>query len=57
MKTTTTKNRMKEFWLESTNGQGYFQETKKEFYKAIRAGFRGFIKYESGMEIWINDSK
>lgn len=56
MKTTTT-NRMKEYWLESTNGQGYFQETKKEFYKALRAGFRGFIKYESGMEIWINDSK
>ena len=24
---------MKEYWLESTNGQGYFQETKKEFYK------------------------
>jgi len=57
MKTTTTKNRMKEYWLESVNGQGYFQETKKEFYKAIRAGFRGFIMYESGMEIWINNSK
>ena len=28
---------MKEYWLESTNGQGYFQETKKEFYNAIRA--------------------
>ena len=57
MKTTTTKNRMKEYWLESVNGQGYFKETKKEFYKAIRAGFRGFVKYDSGMEIWINDKK
>ena len=43
---------MKEYWLESTNGQGYFQEAKKEFYNAIRAGFRGFVKYESGMEKW-----
>ena len=48
---------MKEYWLESTNGQGYFRETKKEFYNAIRAGFRGFVKYESGLEMWINDSK
>ena len=48
---------LKEYWLESTNGQGYFQETKKEFYNAIRAGFRGFVKYESGMEMWINDKK
>ena len=24
---------MKEYWLESTNGQGYFQEVKKEFHK------------------------
>lgn len=47
----------KEYWLESTIGQGYFQEVKKEFYKAIRAGFRGFIKYESGAEFWINDRK
>ena len=54
-----TKNNkiMKEYWLESTNGQGYFRETKKEFYNAIRAGFRGFVKYESGMEMWINDRK
>ena len=54
-----TKNNkiMKEYWLESTNGQGYFRETKKEFYKAIRAGFRGFVKYESVMEMWINDKK
>jgi hypothetical protein len=48
---------MKEYWLESLNGQGCFQETKEEFYKAINAGFRGFIKYESGKIYWISNRK
>lgn len=50
-------NIMKEYWLESLNGQGCFQEAKEEFYKAINAGFRGFIKYESGKIYWISNRK
>ena len=46
-----------EYWTESSNGQGYFQETKEEFYKSINAGFRGFIKYENGKEYWITNKK
>jgi len=46
-----------EYWTESSNGQGYFQETKEEFYKSINAGFRGFIKYENGKEYWISIKK
>jgi len=48
---------MKEYWLESLNGQGCFQETKEEFYKGINAGFRGFIKYESGKTYWVSNRK
>ena len=44
---------MKEYWIESISGQSCFQETKEEFYKSIRAGFRGFIRYESGKIFWV----
>jgi len=37
---------MNEYWIDS--GQTCFKETKEEFYKAINAGFRGFILYPSG---------
>ena len=46
---------MKEYWLESLNGESCFQETKEEFYKAINAGFRGFILYPNGKAFWINN--
>jgi hypothetical protein len=40
-----------EYWIDS--GQTCFQETKEAFYKAINAGFRGFILYPSGKTYWV----
>lgn len=52
MKTTTNKmEEKKEYWVDS--GETCFMETKDEFYNAIHAGFRGFIKYESGKIFWV----
>ena len=48
---------MKEYWIESLNGQGCFQETKEEFWKCINAGFRGFIKDELGKLYQVNNRK
>ena len=45
-KQTIKHTTMNEYWIDS--GQTCFKETKEEFYKAINAGFRGFILYPSG---------
>ena len=45
---------MNEYWIEG--GSCCFQETKKDFYKSIGAGFRGFILYPSGKTFWITNN-
>lgn len=44
---------MNEYWIDS--GQTCFQETKEGFYKAITAGFSGFILYSSGKTYQLNN--
>ena len=44
---------MNEYWIDC--GETCHQETKKDFYRAIDAGFRGFILYPSGKTFWINN--
>lgn len=46
---------MNEYWIDS--GETCHQvATKKEFYKAIDAGFMGFILYPNGKTFWIKNT-
>jgi len=42
---------MNEYWIDS--GETCHKETKEDFYKAINAGFRGFILYPNGKTFWV----
>lgn len=42
-----------EYWIDC--GETCHQETKEAFYRAINAGFRGFILYPSGKIFWVNN--
>lgn len=46
---------MNEYWIDG--GETCHQETKEAFYKAINAGYRGFILYPNGKTFWINNKK
>ena len=49
----TTIKDMNEYWIDG--GETCHKETKEDFYKAINAGFRGFILYQSGKTYWVNN--
>ena len=44
---------MNEYWIDS--GETCHQEDKVNFYKAINAGYSGFILYASGKVYWLNN--